>query len=54
MGSHASQSNLRAALDPRSPAAVSMTRYGRSTRRSICSSQPSRRWCSAAASAGSQ
>src|ERR687892_8767 len=42
-GSQASQSNLRAALAPRSPAATSITRYGNSTAASMSSSQARRR-----------
>ena len=53
-GIHASQSYLRAALVPRSPAATSITRYGTSTLASICSSMASRRRCSSCASSGRQ
>src|SRR3954466_7793494 len=52
-GSHASQSNLRAALDPRSPAATSMTRYGSSSFARNSFSHSSSRWCSASSSATS-
>ena len=47
VGIHASQSNLRAAEEPRSPEATSMTRNGSSSAVSHCFSHASSRWCSA-------
>ena len=52
MGTHASQSYLRAAEEPRSPPAMSMTRNGRPMASSISFSKPSRRLCSSCASSG--
>ncbi len=52
VGIHASQSYLRAAEEPRSPEATSMTRNGSSSEVSHCFSHSSSRRCSSWESSG--